>query len=182
MALNRFLLMAGAATAVLAVGCSSSVSTVCCAPPPRTSPASTSPAAGGTGTPTSCSVVTRTEAAAALGQAVAGPRIGNATVESGKACVWYGPSVPTSISPNIPVGDTVRVVLVTGPNAKKFFNDYHGKSPSPRWISGLGDKAFYDGFASLSVLKGNAYLRIYVGALDQLKAEEMLARDALPRM
>ena len=124
------------------------------------------------------------EAAAALGQSVTGPRIGKATVESGKACVWYGPNAIASVGPNFPQGDTVRVVLVTGPNAKKFFDDYRSKAAAAKTIPGLGDQAFYDGFASLSVLKGDAYVRIYAGVTfqHQLAAEEMLARDALPRM
>lgn len=127
-------------------------------------------------------MITAAEASAALGgQPVKGPRLGNATVEGGKACVYYGPSIPLSFSPNVPYGDTVRVVLVTGPNAKKYFDDYRSKVHA-QTISGLGDQAFYDGYASISVLKGDAYVRIAVGVLKNLAPEEMLARDALPRM
>ncbi len=96
------------------------------------------PAAG----PTSCSVVTAAEASAALGgQKVTGPHTGHATVEGGTACVWYGPHVPSGASPNIPYGGTVRVVLVTGPKAKKHFDDYRSKVQA-QTIAGLGDAAF----------------------------------------
>jgi hypothetical protein len=145
---------------------------------PATTPATTPASAG---TPTSCDVVTQAEASAALGQSVKPPIRGKAVVEGGVACVFYGPHVPPGISPDIPVGDTVRVVLVTGPNAKKWFDDYRGKV-NAKTISGLGDEAYYDGYASISVLKGDAYLRIAVGIASNLAAEETLARDALPRM
>ena len=50
-------------------------------------------------------------------------------------------------------------------------------------VPGLGDQAYYDGYASLSVLKGEAYIRIAViGVGKVLDAEKMLAADALPRM
>ncbi|HVB43390.1 MAG TPA: hypothetical protein VNF47_11885 [Streptosporangiaceae bacterium] len=149
--------------------------------PGSASTGSAAPTTGGTA-PTSCTVITAAEASAALGgQPVTGPRRGNAYVEGGVACVYYGPSAPAQVSPNIPIGDTVRVVLVTGPNAKKWFGDYRGKVRA-RPISGIGDQAYYDGYASISVLKGDAYLRIAVGIADNLSAEETLARAALPRM
>ena len=189
MRLNRYLAIGGGAVvALLLAACSSASSTPTSTPP---SNSSSSPGATSSGGPTapaaatgSCSVITAAEASAALGQPVTGPRLGNATVEGGKACVYYGPNAVASIGPNTPQGDTVRVVLVTGPNAKKFFDDYRTKAPAPKTISGLGDQAFYDGFASLSVLKGAAYVRIYAGVTfqHQLAAEEALARDALPRM
>ncbi len=137
----------------------------CSSPAPATSPApgtapSTAPAAASSAAsapaagPTSCSVVTAAEASAALGgQKVTGPHTGHATVEGGTACVWYGPHVPSGASPNIPYGGTVRVVLVTGPKAKKHFDDYRSKVQAPT-VAGLGDAAFYDGNASISVLKG----------------------------
>ncbi len=143
--------------------------------PPSTAPPTTS------ATPTSCDVVTQAEAGAALGQTVKPPIRGKAVVEGGVACVFYGPQVPPGVSPDVPVGDTVRVVLVTGTNAKKWFDDYRAKV-SAKPISGLGDEAYYDGYASISVLKGDAYLRIAVGIANNLAAEETLARDALPRM
>ena len=106
---------------------------------------------------------------------------GHATVEGGIACVFYGPNVPAGTSPDVPVGDSVRVVLVTGRNAKKFFDNYRTKVHAQP-ISGLGDKAYYDGYASISVLKGDAYVRIAVGVANNLSAEKALAADALPRM
>ena len=47
----------------------------------------------------------------------------------------------------------------------------------------LFDEAFYDGSASLSVLKGSEYIRIAVICVPNvLSAEKALAADALPRM
>ena len=146
--------------------------------------ASSAPAAPATqaaGKPTSCTVITQSEASAALGQPAKPPIMGKAFVEGGVACVFYGPNAPTQIGPDIPVGDTVRVVLVTGTKAKKYFDDYRGKVNAEP-ISGLGDEAYYDGYASISVLKGDAYVRIAVGVANNLPAEKMLAADALPRM
>jgi hypothetical protein len=141
---------------------------------PRTTAASTSV--------DSCVAVTQSEAGSALGHAVRAPVRGKATVEGGIACVFYGPNAPQAADPDVPAPDSVRVVLVRGPEAVAFFNDYRGKVPA-RLVAGLGDQAFYDGSASLSVLKGSAYLRIAViGVSDVLSAEEKLAQAALPRM
>lgn len=134
------------------------------------------------GWPNSCDVVTMAEASVALGgQPVKPPIKGHATVEGGVACVFYGPNAPAGGSPDIPYADTVRVVLVTGAKARKYFDDYRSKVAA-KPIHGLGDAAFYDGFASISVLKGDAYVRIAVGIANNLGPEEKLAADALPRM
>lgn len=186
-----FAVMAAAAAVSLVAGCQSAGKNANGKPPAAPSTAAspsavaasspaTSPGSGST-TPDSCTVITTAEASAALGQPVKPPIKGNAYVEGGIACVFYGPDAPPGISPNVPIGDTVRVVLVTGPNAKKWFDDYRSKVPA-KAISGLGDAAYYDGYASISVLKGDAYVRIAVGIANNLQAEEMLARDALPRM
>jgi hypothetical protein len=130
----------------------------------------------------SCSVVTRSEAGHALGQTVKPPVVGRASVEGGAACVFYGPHVPAGADPDVPVSGSVRVVLVTGAHAKPFFDDYRTKVPGQP-VAGLGDRAYYDGYASLSVLKGDAYLRIAViGVRDVLGAEKQLAAAALPRI
>jgi hypothetical protein len=179
-------LIAAAAVGALAAACSSTATTP--SPPPTGHPsttaaaaASSAPATQAAGGPTSCSVITQAEAGGALGQQVKPPILGKATVEGGVACVFYGPDVPPGTSPDIPVGDSVRVVLVTGPKAKKYFDDYRSKvNATP--ISGLGDTAYYDGYASISVLKGDAYVRIAVGIANNLSAEKTLAADALPRM
>src|SRR5438477_12491990 len=127
----------------------------------------------------SCSVVTRSEGGRALGQRVRSPVRGRATVEGGVACVFYGPRVPAGTNPDVPVSDSVRVVLVKGANAKRFFDDYRSKVHAQP-VSGLGDQAYYDGFASLSVLKGDAYLRVAViGVPNFLAAEKKLAAGAL---
>jgi hypothetical protein len=89
--------------------------------------------------------------------------------------------VPPGADPDTPQADTVRVVLVTGSKAKQYFDDYRGKVHAQP-ISGLGDAAYYDGFASVSVLKGDSYVRIAVGIPDNLRADKTLAASALARM
>jgi hypothetical protein len=131
--------------------------------------------------PNSCSVITQAQASAALGQPVQPPKRGKAQVEKGVACVFFGPDVPPGTSASDAGLDAVRVVLVTGQKAEKFFANYRSQVHAQA-ISGLGDQAFYDGGASISVLKGNAYVRIAIGKPDNLSAEEALARDALPKM
>jgi hypothetical protein len=112
--------------------------------------------------------------------------LGNATVEGGLACVFYGPSAPALRTPNVAQPDTVRVVVVKGPNATKWYNAYKSApAVHAQAISGYGDEAFYDGYASLSVLKGDTYLRVAVvpaGAAPSLAAEQQLAASILPRL
>ena len=177
---------AAAAAVAVAAGCSSKAPAA--SPQPAagsgSAVATSSPAASATSqsaAPDSCSVITESQASAALGQPVKPPLRGKATVEGGVACVFYGPDVPPGTSPDIPVADSVRVVLVTGPNARKWFDDYRGKVKAQP-ISGLGDQAYYDGYASISVLKGDAYVRIAVGIANNLGPEKVLARDALASM
>jgi hypothetical protein len=132
---------------------------------------------------TSCSVVTQSDVATALGSTVTAGVLGKATVEGGLACVFYGPSAPAGADANVPVPDSVRVVLVTGADGRKWFNDYKSKVPAVA-LSGLGDQAYYDGSASVSVLKGTSYLRISViktTGPDE-NAEKTLAATAIPRM
>jgi hypothetical protein len=130
----------------------------------------------------SCTVVTQAEAGSALNQVVRPPVRGRATVEGGVACVFYGPSVPEGANPDVPVLNSVRVVLVSGSQGKTFFDDYRTKVPAQA-IAGLGDQAYFDGSKSVSVLKGSNYLRVAViGVVDILGAEERLAAAALPRM
>jgi lipopolysaccharide export system protein LptA len=62
-----------------------------------------------------------------------------------------------------------------------YFDDYRGRVRAQP-ISGLGDAACYDGFASVSALKGNAYVRIAVGIANNLRADKTLAASALARM
>jgi len=144
-----------------------------------TQPAVTTTVAAATAT--SCSVVTQSEAGAALGQPVRAPVLGKATVEGGVACVFYGPGVPNGADPDVALPGSVRVVLVTGAQASFYFNDYKSKVHA-QVITGYGDQAFYDGGASFSVLQGDNYLRIAVGKAANLAAEEMLATDALARL
>jgi lipopolysaccharide export system protein LptA len=177
--------MMSVAVAALVAACGSSDhSSSAAAPASKPSPAkaaSSAPAAAVVSSANSCSVVTQSEASAALGQPVKAPLLGKATVEGGVACVFYGPDVPPGTSPDIGVPDSVRVVLVTGTNAKKWFDNYRTKVHAQP-VSGLGDEAYYDGYASISVLQGDAYVRIAVGIPDNLSVEETLARDALPRV
>src|ERR1039458_6145267 len=130
-----------------------------------------------TGNFKSCSVVTQAEAASAIGTSVTAGVLGNATVEGGLACVFYGPSAPTPTTPNTAQPDTVRVVVVKGSDALTWYNAYKSKV-SAQPITGYGNQAYYDGYASLSVLKGDYYLRIAVSPADappSLSDEEHLA-------
>ena len=132
----------------------------------------------------SCSVVTRAEAASAIGESVTPGVLGNATVEGGLACVFYGPSAPTPTTPNVAQPDSVRVVLVQGPHASSWYDDYKSKVHAQS-VTGLGDHAYYDGYASLSILKGDHYLRIAVDpahGLPSLSDEEKLAAAILPKL
>jgi lipopolysaccharide export system protein LptA len=158
-----------------------------CAPTTPSSPGR-SPAAGTKNTvipaaSDSCSVVTQSNVSTALGETVQPGVKGKATVEGGVACVFYGPEAPAGANPDVPVPDSVRVVLVTGTDGTTWFNDYKTKVPAVD-ISGLGDQAYYDGSASVSVLKGSSYLRISViktTGTDEA-AEKTLAATALPNM
>jgi len=132
----------------------------------------------------SCSVVTQAEAASAIGESVTAGVLGNATVEGGLACVFYGPSAPSPRNPNVAQPDSVRVVVVKGGDALTWFDDYKSKV-NAQPITGYGDQAYYDGYASLSVMKGVSYLRIAVspaGAPPSLADEEKLATAILPSL
>jgi len=183
---------AGPATILLAA-CSSSSSTspttsssaapTTSAPPVATTTTTTTAA---TANFNSCSVVTQAEAASAIGQSVTPGVLGNATVEGGLACVFYGPSAPAHTTPNVAQTDSVRVVVVKGSDALTWYNDYKS-SPAvhAQPITGYGDQAYYDGYASLSVLKGDYYLRVAVspaGAPASLSDEEQLATAILPKL
>jgi len=129
-------------------------------------------------------VVTRAEAASALGQAVTAGVLGNATVEGGLACVFYGPSASMPRDPNLAQADSVRVVVVYGPKARTWFRNYKSKV-SAQPVTGYGDQAYYDGYASLSILQGDYYLRIAVAPADappSLTAERQLAAAILPKL
>ena len=176
------------AAAILLTACSSSSSTSPGAAPTPTSSttASSTTTLATTANFNSCSVVTQAEAASAIGQSVTPGVLGNATVEGGLACVFYGPSSPTPTTPNVAQPDTVRVVVVKGSDALTWYNNYKS-SPQvhAQPVTGYGDQAFYDGAASLSVLKGNTYLRVAVvpaGAAPSLSAEEQLATAILPKL
>jgi hypothetical protein len=137
-----------------------------------------------TGNFSSCSVVTQAEAASAIGASVTAGILGNATVEGGLACVFYGSSAPTPTTPNVGQPDTVRVVVVKGSDALKWYNDYKSKV-NAQPITGYGNQAYYDGDASLSVLKGDYYLRVAVVPADappSLSDEEQLATAILPKL
>jgi hypothetical protein len=75
------------------------------------------------------------------------------------------------------------VVLVTGADGTKWFNDYKGKVPAVA-LTGLGDQGYYDGSASVSVLKGSSYLRISVikSTGPDEAAEQTSAATAVPKM
>jgi hypothetical protein len=188
--------VAGCAVLFLAA-CASSSSSSSVPPPPSSAPAASATAASATaaaaspvpataaaGNFDSCSVVTAAEAASALGQAVSAGVLGNATVEGGLACVFYGPSAPTPRDPNVAQADSVRVVVVHGPKALVWYQNYKTKV-NAQPVSGYGEQAYYDGYASLSVLKGGYYLRVAVAPADappSLTAEEQLATAILPKL
>jgi hypothetical protein len=193
-----FVGMVVAVPLALLTACSSSPSTSSSTAPTTTSasaptiaPATTTGATTATTTTTtanfnSCSVVTQAKAASAIGQSVTPGVLGNATVEGGRACVFYGPSAPTPATPNVAQPDSVRVVVVKGSNALTWYNNYRS-SPAVRAqpIIGYGDQAYYDGYASLSVLKGGYYLRVAVsppGAPPSLSDEKKLATAILPEL
>jgi hypothetical protein len=78
------------------------------------------------------------------------------------------------------------VVVVKGSNASTWYNKYRS-SPAVRAqpIIGYGDQAYYDGYASLSVLKGGYYLRVAVsppGAPPSQSDEKKLATAILPEL
>jgi hypothetical protein len=132
----------------------------------------------------SCSVVTRAEAAKAIGQAVTPGILGHATVEGGLACVFYGPSAPSPRNPNVAQPDSVRVVVVKGRNALTWYNNYKSKV-NARPVTGYGDRAYYDGYASFNVLDGDYYIRIAVSPADappSLSDEEKLATAILTKL
>jgi len=77
------------------------------------------------------------------------------------------------------------VAVVEGANALKWYDDYKSKVPAAQAITGYGDQAFYDGYASLSILKGEYYVRIAVvpaGAPPSLASEEQLATAVLAKL
>ncbi len=134
----------------------------------------------------SCSVVTQAEAASAIGASVTAGVLGNATVEGGLACVFYGPYSPPPHTPNVAQADSVRVVVVEGSDALTWYNAYKATvSATEQAISGYGDQAYWDGYASLSVMKGDHYLRIAVSPYaspPSLTDEEQLATAILPKL
>jgi hypothetical protein len=185
-----FVIACGAAIFLAACSSPSSSSPPASAPSsnaPASSPATTSPSASAVaagGKFDSCSVVTQAEAASALGESVTPGVLGKATVEGGLACVFYGPSAPTPRDPNVAQADSVRVVVVYGPDALTWYQNYKSKVRAQP-VTGYGDQAYYDSYASLSVLKGSYYLRVAVapaGAAPSLAAEKQLAAAILPSL
>jgi len=155
---------------------------------PAATPTTSAPVAArttaATGSFDSCSVVTQAEAASAIGAVVTPGVLGSATVEGGLACVFYGPSARTPRNPNVAQADSVRVVVVKGPQALTWYNDYKSKVKAQP-ITGYGDQAYFDGYASLSILKADSYLRIAVspaGAPPSLSGEKQLATALLPKL
>jgi hypothetical protein len=75
-------------------------------------------------------------------------------------------------------------VAVKGAQAVTWYNDYKSRVKAQP-ITGYGDQAYYDTYASLSVLKGDSYLRIAVspaGATPSLSDEKELATAVLPKL
>ncbi len=132
----------------------------------------------------SCTEVTQSQAAKALGTSVTSGVLGSATVEGGLACVFYGPSATRPRNPNVAQPDSVRVVVVKGSNALKWYDAYKSKVPA-KSVAGYGSQAYYDGYASFNVLKASYYVRIAVSPADGLPSladEEQLAAAILPKL
>jgi len=151
--------------------------------PASAAPAASPSAAGTNTTLDSCSVVTQAEVETAFGAPVQPGVKGKATVEGGVACVYYGLGVPAGTDPDVARVNSVRVVLVTGSDATTWFNDYKSKVPAVA-LTSLGDQAYWDGSASVSVLKGDEYLRVAVVPLTgpSESGAQTLAASALARM
>jgi hypothetical protein len=184
-ALIPSLAVAASVCALALAGCSAARTTGSTAGSSTPAATAASPSTTGTNTTTdSCSIVTQTEVAAAFGAAVQPGVKGKATVEGGVACVYYGLGVPAGTDPDVARVNSVRVVLVTGSDATSWFNDYKSKSTKAVAVSGLGDQAFWDGVGSVSVLKGDEYLRVAVVPTTgpNEAAEKSLATAALARM
>jgi hypothetical protein len=170
--------------AILLAACGSSSTTLSSAAPTTSASVASTTTSTAAGNFNSCLVVTQAEAASAIGESVTPGVLGNATVEGGLACVFYGPSAPTPTTPNVAQPDSVRVVVVEGSHALTWYKDYKSKVHA-RPINGFGDQAYYDGYASLSVLKGDHYLRLAVdpaNAPPSLSDEEKLATAILPKL
>lgn len=169
--------------AILLAGCGSASSTSSSTPATGSSATSPGPLRA-SGTFDSCSVVAQAEAASAIGHPVSPGVLGNATVGGGTACVFYGPSAPSPHNPNVAQPDSVRVAVVRGSRASTWYEDYRSKV-NAQPVTGYGNQAYYDGFASLSVLKGDYYVRIAVipaGAPPSLGAEKEIAAAILPKL
>jgi hypothetical protein len=184
------LALAGAAITLTACGSSATRSTSTAQTTTSTSTANTAntsspaPAAAAAGNFNSCSVATRAEAANAIGEAVTPAILGHATVEGGLACVFYGSSAPSPRNPDVAQSDSVRVVVVKGRDALTWYSNYKSKV-SAQPVTGYGDSAYYDGYASFNVLDGDYYIRIAVSPADappSLSDEEKLAAVILAKL
>src|SRR6195952_1373604 len=110
------------ASAIVAVLAASVVLAGCGYLEPKTEPT------GAPATPTSslnsCTVLSVGEVSAGLGQTVRPGIRGKSVIEGGVTCAFYGPSVAAGASPDTPVPDSVRIVLVKGSAAQKWYHDY----------------------------------------------------------
>lgn len=165
--------------AVVVLGAAALAVTGCTYNEPPTAPTG----APATSSLNACTVLSVGEVSKGLGQTVGSGVAGKASVEGGVACVFYGPSVAPGADADVPTPDSVRIALVTGSSAQKWYADYLSKV-APVTIKGLGDDAFYDGTASVNLLKGDAYLRISVITTtgSNEKAEIALAKIAEGRL
>jgi hypothetical protein len=110
--------------------------------------------------------------------------LGKKVSEGGVPCVFYGQLAAKPRVPDLAQLDTVRVSVVEGSQALKWYNDYASKVQGEA-VPGLGDEAYYDGNATLSVLAGSTYLQVSVvpaGAPPALAPEQALAKAILPTL
>ncbi|HEX3825466.1 MAG TPA: hypothetical protein VHV79_13490 [Mycobacteriales bacterium] len=110
--------------------------------------------------------------------------LGKKVNEGSVPCVFYGQLAAKPRVPDLAQLDTVRVGVVEGSAALKWYNDYASKVHGEA-VPGLGDEAYYDGNATLSVLAGSTYLQVSVvpaGAPPALAPEQQLAESILPSL
>jgi len=142
--------------------------------------------------PDPCVLVTMSDASQYLGGKQVLPLEG---ITSGgiSSCIYTPVALNNPLSFLAALGNGVFVTAVNEGNATQARSFYeNGKpaaqSPGYQDISGLGDSAFYDGIGSLTVLKGNIVLGVFVGSSSlqsndaHVSADEQLARLALPRL
>ena len=142
--------------------------------------------------PDPCVLVTQSDVSRYLGNKPVLPLEG---ITSGgtPSCIYTPVALNDPLSFLAALGNGVFVAAANEGNASAARSSYVnskpvGQSPGYQDIGGLGDAAFYDGIGSLTVLKGNMVLGVFVGSSSlpsndaHVTADEQLARLALSRL